>query len=465
VEWNAVKGTWVPLEIHPLIGNALYYAEYGLRPALNAARACRDLDLLDEISKYFVVMLQYTEPMGTLLNRPNVHPATRDRMLAADLLARTFPADINGKVADGELFNVQWLHPAAELLRFISLLPPQERTPAMQNFAAQYTPFIVRDQLDRYLAQQRLPLPGGGQGARIELWTRDLAGLKGDTPWANKVSDIDLWLMDSAAEVLGANANDPALVPVDANQAKMLHSAVDTGTRFFERERNEFPTTRNFRGETVGSITYCNGDYAARPGYEYSAVTSENIPTPAEKLGNPDVGWDIMHSYRLPVFLRALYENRKATGADWPPYHEVQLFANHYVYRVFNGDYSRPLFKNYLDGSDGWEGVRGDFGYPPSRYCDQHNPHRPCTSPGSIMAWGELAFANPDLTALQHALVKLAVDTDPQARLFRNRYYFFEDTPFEVLGPQGKQTYAIGLYYVIGDDAEMISVPPLDQSH
>src|SRR5208282_3271557 len=28
VEWNAVNGTWVPLENHPLIGAALYYAEY-----------------------------------------------------------------------------------------------------------------------------------------------------------------------------------------------------------------------------------------------------------------------------------------------------------------------------------------------------------------------------------------------------------------------------------------------------
>ena len=342
---------------------------------------------------------------------------------------------------------------------------PNQRTPAMQKFAAQYTPFIVRDQLDRYLVQQRLLLPGGGQGGRIEVWRRALAGLKGDTPWAATFTDIDLWLMASAAEVLGAHANDPALVPLLPPQAEMLRRAVETGSRFVESRRDDYPATKNFRGEQVGSVSYANGDWAQSPDLDYSGVTSEKFPTPPEQQRLPNAGWDMAHAYRLPIFMRALYENRKATGVDWPTYHELQLFTNQYMYRVFNADYSHPLIHTHLDGSDGWHRVGysgAEFGFPPSPYCDQHNPHRPCMTPNSVMAWGYLAFANPDLAELQHALVKLALDPDPQAQQFLNRYYYADDTPFRVLGPPGKQIYAMALYYVIGDDAEMIADRPRD---
>jgi hypothetical protein len=468
VGWDPAKGGWVVLPHEPLIGQSLYPVEYYLRGALKGARACNDIETFDEVAQYYVAMLQFTEPLTTLLSRPRVMFETRDRMATADMNARTFPAEIAGQAADGELYNVQWLHPAAELLRLISLLPAARRTPAMLNFANQYTKFIVVDQLDRYLVQQRLTAPGGGDAAgRIEVWKRALAGLKGEHPWDTAIFDIDLWLIASAADVLGAHANDPGLVLLDARQAAMLHSAVDTGIRFFRSRQNDYPTTRNFRGQQVGSITFGNGDYTAHPDFDYSGITTEQFPSPAAKLRKADAGWDLMHAYRLPVFMRVLYENRKATGSDWPRYQDLQLFANQYVYRVFNGDYSRPLFHNHLDGSDGWHRVGyhgGEFGYPPSPYCDQHNPHHPCMTPGQIMGWGLLAFANPDLAAIEQALVRLALDPNPEAQRFRDRYYYYVN-PFEVLGAPGGRTYGVALYFVIGDNAEMIADQPPDKPH
>jgi hypothetical protein len=462
VGWDAAKSNWVVLPHDPLIGQSLYPVEYYLRVALNGARACHDLEAPDEVAKYYVAMLQFTEPVGTLLRRPNVMRETRERMPATDQSARTFPANIGGQPADGELYNVQWLHPAAELLRLISLLPPERRTAAMQDFAGQYTKFIVVDQLDRYLVQQTLPAPGGGQVAgRIRMWELAMRGLKGETPWSTAIFDIDLWLVASAADVLGANANDPTLAPLDAHQAEMLHRAVETGIRFFQSRRNPYPGTKNFRGEQVGSITFGNGDYTAHPDFDYSGVTSEKFPAPSQKLRNANAGWDLMHAYRLPVFERVLYENRKATGSEWPQYHDLQLFANQYVYRVFNGDYSRPLFLNFLDGSDGWLRVGyhgGEFGYPPSPYCNQHDPQHPCLTPGQIMGWGRLAFVNPDLARIEQALVKLALDANPEAQRFRDRYYFYGNA-FGMIGAPDRQIYGTPLYFVVGDNAEMIANP------
>lgn len=463
VDWDAAKGDWVVLPHDALIGQSLYPVEFYVRPALQGARACNDVQMLDEVARYYLVMLKFTEPLGSLLSRPRVLFETKERMATADPQARTFPALIGSEVADGELYNVQWLHPAAELLRLVSLLPPQQRTQAMQAFAAQYTKFIVVDQLDRYLTQQRFLMPAGGQASgRIQLWKQTMAGLKGEKPWDSAIKDIDLWLVASAADVLGANANDPSVAPLDDHQSAMLHDAVDTGIRFFQSKRRDYPTTKNFRGEQVGSVSYGDGDFAGHPDYDYSGVTSEKIPSPAEKHPFPNAGWDMMHAYRMPVFMRALYENRKATGSEWPQLHDLQLFVNQYLYRVFNGDYARPLFHNYLDGSDGWHrvGYHGpDFGYPPSLYCDQHNPTRPCFSPGTIMGWGLLAFANRDFTTLNEALLRIALDSAPEAKRFRDRYYFYGDT-YEMHGPAGKQTYGLALYFLVGDNAEMIAAQP-----
>src|SRR5262249_31894027 len=228
-----------------------------------------------------------------------------------------------------------------------------------------------------------------------------------------------LWLLASAAQILGANANDPNLAPIDSDKLQMLRSVLQLGVRLFRSQRADYPDTRNFRGERVGSASYFNGEYVADEEYAYSAVTTESFPSVWQRRALPNASWDISHAYRLPIFLRALYENRKATGLDFPKYADLGLVVNQYLYRVFNGDYSRPLFHNFFDGSDGWYrvGYNGaGIGHPPSAYCDQHDTHRPCLTPGNVIAWGQLAFVSPDLARLEQALVRLALEKTPEAR-------------------------------------------------
>jgi len=460
VQWDTTHARWVLLPHTYLVGASLYNTELYLRPALNAARACNNLQTLDEVAQYYLVMLQQTETVGALLSRPNVTAETKQRLASTDRSARTFAAAFGDQVGEGELYNAQWLHPAAQLVRLISLLPEERRTPAMKTFALQYTPFIVSEHLERYFLHESLSAPGGGRPVgRIERWKLAMRGLKGDVPWDTAMSDIDLWLLASAAEMLGANANDAALAPLDANQVAMLRSALRTGVGFFQSKRTDYPETKNFQGERTGSASYFNGDYTAHPDYLFSGVTGEKFPTLLDKRVNATASWDISHTYRLPIFLRALYENRKATGVDFPRYRDLQLVVNQYVYRVFNGDFSHPLFHNYFDGSDGWHrvGFNGfGFGYPPSRYCNMHDEKHPCQAPGNIIAWGQLAFANPDLARLEQALVKLAFDEKPDAQAFRDRYYFY-DYPYQVIPLEGKQVYGTALYFVIAENAGMIA--------
>ena len=299
---------------------------------------------------------------------------------------------------------------------------------------------------------------------RIQRWGLALRGLKGPVPWDTAMSDIDLWLLASAAEVLGAHANDPALAPLADDQVLQLRSAIEIGVRFFESKKTDYPDTQNFQGQRVGSASYFNGDYTAHPDYAYSAVTSEKLPGPFERRVLAGASWDISHAYRLPIFLRALYENRKATGSNFPNYQDLRMVVNQYLYRVFNRDFQYPLFHNYFDGSDGWHrvGFNGpDFGYPPSAYCDMRNDKHPCLTPGNVIGWGQLTFVNPDLARLEQALVRLGFDETSKAREFRDRYYFY-GFPFQIVAAEdnpSRKIYGTALYFVIAENAEMIPAP------
>jgi hypothetical protein len=351
------------------------------------------------------------------------------------------------------------MHPAALLLRLISELPDQDRSIGMRTFAAKMTPFIVQDQLLRLLFdQQEPPLGGRANRGRVAHWELSMQGLQGRVHWDTAMSDIDLWLLSSMAEMLGANANDPQLIAVNPDQLAKLHAALDMGIRFFQSKRTLYPETRNFRGEEVGSASYFNGDYDGLSEMRGTAVTGADFPG-ANAAARPGASWDVAHMYRVAIFLRALYENRKATKSTFPQYGDLQLVVSQYMYKVFTGDYQRPLFHNNFDGSDGWfrVGYNGpDFGQPPSTYCDMRNAQRPCMAPGSIFAWAELSFANSDLSKLQMSLIRIALDENPANRGFCDRYYFWL-SPFGLIMSEGKQVYGGAFYAVAAENVDRIA--------
>jgi hypothetical protein len=457
---------WIVAPHSYLLGESLYNSEILMRSAVVAARACGDMQTLDEIAQYYVIMLRQTETVGELLKRPRVTSETKVRLRTSDPLVRTFSTSFGVEAGERELFNTQWLYPSALLLRIVTIIPEASRTPAMKSFANQYTQFILKDQLERYLFHEHLsPQGGAGVEGRVASWEASMRAMKGIGKWDTAMSDVDLWLLASTAEILGAHSNDPRLVPIDEHHLAQLHLAMQTGIRFFQTKRTEYRETRNFKGDIVGSASYFNGDYATVSDNEFSAVEGEKMPTAAEQRANPNVSWDISHIYRLPVFLRALYENRKAFGFEYPRYKDLQLVINQYMYKVFTGNYSRPQFRNFFDGSDGWFRVSyngAGFGHPPSDFCDMRNPLRPCLTPGAITGWPELAFANADLARLENSLVKLAFVKEPAIAEFRDRHYSWNGS-YKMDRVNGANVYDGALYLVIAENAAMISSVNSDQ--
>lgn len=63
----------------------------------------------------------------------------------------------------------------------------------------------------------------------------------------------------------------------------------------------------------------------------------------------------------------SLYENKEIIGLDFPDEIFMNQLTNQFLYCAFNGDFSKPLFTNFMDGTTGWYLVgyekRTGFGY------------------------------------------------------------------------------------------------------
>jgi len=442
------------------IGADVYNLEMPIRAAVVMGLCCRDQELLEISSEFYLTFASRFTTLGEIRSRPG--PGDKSLLKGAGPdSTRTFLWE--ERVGGGAAMvrecvhcNVQFMHPVARLIRVITLLPAEERTPAMLGFVRLYAPLVLHDHLLRllYVADwNRWDAPNLPH-KQVEIWKAlQHPGAPPKLSYQYAMLDDDLWVIATAAELLGANANDPALVPMSSQEQVQLLDAVKEGVSLFQHKRFLHSETRDFHGVLVGSASYFDGDLDDHPDSQYSGVTSEAFPDEAAKKSRPNTSWDISHSYRIPVFLRSLYDNRKATGLNFPSYHDLQLVANQYVYKVFQGNFQRPLFNNYFDGSNGWYRVAyhgGQFGYPPAQFCDAHSSNRPCLVAGTVQGWGLIAFANPDLVELEHAIFRLAADPSPSARRFSEQYFWYNNQPYTI--SNGGQTYPDLLLMLLSDN-------------
>ena len=448
------------------IGHDIYYVEEPVTGALQMGYSCHDLPLLDELAQFYVALL----PQFTTLGALRGHKGDKSQLdgQGADS-ARTLPwiENTNGKeqLRECSLCNAQFFQPAARLIRVITTLPTTDQTENMRQFVKLYSPLIIREHLIRFLYEAEwnhwdAPLPKH----EVDIWR----ALQNPSQSPKKhyqyaMQDTDLWLIGAAAEMLGAHANDPTWVPMSAAEQSQLTEAVRAGVALLEHKRTMYPSTKNLRGLVMGSASYFNGDYDDHPDAAYAGDTGERFPS--RPSPHPGVSWDISHFQRVPIFLRSLYDNHKATGVAFPSYRDLQLVADQLMYVVFNGNYAQPLFTNYFDGTDGWYRVnysgRNGFGYPPSKDCDAHSNLHPCLISGLVQDWGLIAFSNLDLVELEHSWLKLAADTSQSARQFKDRYYWYNNQPFEPTGTGDTRQYPDLLYFALSSIPDRLQGCPL----
>jgi hypothetical protein len=269
--------------------------------------------------------------------------------------------------------------------------------------------------------------------------------------------DRDLWLLAATAELLGAHAADPQLIPVTADDRARLQELLRTGVTLFEKKRKPHPAATVPGGRTVATVSYFDGDFDDHPDMAWAGYAGSSFPGAGDRKKPQGASWDVSHFYRVPVVLRALHDTRGATGSPFPSQADLAAVVNQYVYRVSNRDPARPLLRNFFDGSDGWYrvGYHGaDYGYPPSRDCDQRLRNRPCLGPGGIQGWGLLGRLHDDLLRSRRALVVLAASTDPQSAEFRERHYRWNGESFRFAAPDRAPEYPFLLWVVLAESVE-----------
>ena len=116
-------------------------------------------------------------------------------------------------------------------------------------------------------------------------------------------------------------------------------------------------------------LTFQEGAWYGHPDFQYSAYLGSTFPTSKDINCSKDIGIDVAHGSRVIYLLEMLYTTRNKLQTTFPTKEDMRYFSNNFYYRVFNQDFNKPLFKNYLNGSNGWFRVNYDrrdgYGYSP----------------------------------------------------------------------------------------------------
>lgn len=138
-------------------------------------------------------------------------------------------------------------------------------------------------------------------------------------------------------------------------------------------------------------------------------------------------GWDLSHARRLVHALDAIELGRDAMPSAYrisvsvlPRSDLRDLFASQLLQKVWNNDPSRPLFKNYWGGANGWYRVDYDNG---TGRCNEGTPPFGLSVAfvtGGYAAWGTRV---PEVGQLGRRIRTLSLSDEPGSKSFITQHY------------------------------------------
>jgi hypothetical protein len=417
----------------------------------------QDIALIEELAKFHTALLQQrTITLGDYIGGA---PANSVIFIDGPSTARTFAwyetySATQVRIRDCQTCNAQYLSTAARLMRAIAEMPASQRTAPMLTFVQQFSGFLVSEQLLRLMYGTTpwshwdnavIPQPV------VSAWTFLAAtGYRPAAPlrFESAMTDMELWMVASSAEVLAADQAAPELNILDGTTREKLHTAVTAGVALMQTRCHHMTAP-----DGADVLSAFAGDYDDHPDYAYAGNLGAAQPAaPAPGIG---LGWDSSHAYRFPVIFRSLYETQSATGVTFPSKSDLVALGNTYVHLAYDGNQQLPGFSSFIDGWDGWYGVAAPdipSGYPPSQYCKASGDPDNCLTPGTVQGWGELAFVNPDLASLSQRLINLAYDDSAATAAFKHQRYYYASQEYSANGAN----YPLLMVYVAGDAAERL---------
>jgi len=285
------------------------------------------------------------------------------------------------------LDSSQFLYSVSDTVSIIADVKKDERTPIMNEALNKFIPLLV-EHYNRWIFNKPGPFQVRGWSScryngqyvpsgmnHQEFITKKLERTlaNGKSPaYCNAVQDIDMFIIAGVANILTVYKKDEGLVPITPEEFKKLLSYVKLGAKLLE-SRFSYTQLKNFAGEPVVGAIFDRGAGDEHPDVAYAGYSGQERPkTPSvdkSQYRGKNIGWDLSHARRFVHVFDSLIKSKEILGLAFPTKSLLEEMANQFVYATFNRDFKKPLFTNFMDGTNGWyrvdyEGRKG-FGYGP----------------------------------------------------------------------------------------------------
>ena len=367
---------------HP---NELYDIQSETNNLLKYSEYCQDLYILEELTSLYELALDSLVETEQYLffYYPGSFRQSLQKLNGRHKMWLEEQEPIGKEVI---LASSQFLYLVSDAITVITNIEQAERTSSMEKFVRKFIPILL-DHYKRWIFDEVGPFQVRGWGCKIngkyvasgmnhfEFITKKLKRELGDTDspgYCNAVTDTDMWIISGVSNLLAAHKKENQLVQIPSEDFDRLIIYVKTGEKLL-KSRITYSTVENFVGKTVKGANFDLGAWDDHPTYAYAGCNTEKYPLLNSlfnnKIEGSGLGWDLSHARRFVHVFEALFRNKKLLNLEFPTEALMEKLANQLIFSAFNKDFEKPLFSNFMDGSNGWYRVgykgRVGFGYGP----------------------------------------------------------------------------------------------------
>lgn len=328
------------------------------------------------------------------------------------------------------LASSQFLYLVSDAITVITNIGQAERTSTMQEFVRKFIPILL-DHYKRWIFDEIGPFQVRGWGCKVkgkyvttgmnhfEFITKMLKRELGDcdsSGYCNGVTDTDMWIIAGVSNLLAASKKASQLVPIPPEDSERLFNYLAVGLELI-KDRFTYKNLKDFEGKPVEGANFYIGVWDDHPEYAYTGYSEEGYPIGIEPQRKKGVGWDLSHARRFVHVFDALFRNKDLLNLEFPTEALMEKLANQLIYGVFNRDFKKPLFTNFMDGTNGWFRVgyneRIGFGYG----------HWDMSIAVLTGGYGFWAKYNKDVETVFCVLREMLESNDPDVRKHMTEHY------------------------------------------
>ncbi len=248
----------------------------------------------------------------------------------------------------------------------------------------------------------------GASGLDLVAFTRkrmDRSLGNGFMSFCHAPTDIDMLIAIGIANLFAVETADRELVSLSEEDRARLLDLLKLQSRFM-LSRISYGSIRDSRGQTIETADFDPGTWTLHPDFIYAGTESPEFPV-LPSGSNSNVSWDFSHGARIAWMALTFQQSPSLAGdtADWSRF--TTAFAHQLGRRTLDDGGAVPLFRNFIDGRNGWYRVNPIAGTGVAPY----GLSRAYLS----MPWARLALRDEKLEAATNVLWRaLALPTQAQ---------------------------------------------------